>query len=103
MTEKLSQKNINLIFAVTEDVVNLYRVTMPSGLPGVGVGPVTGGPDSGNQPMLVLAMVPNHCQWKDPQERPFSDLFPGANDSNLELSRLGMLMFAMVEGSNSVG
>lgn len=96
MTEKLSQKNINLIFAVTEDVVNLYRVTVPSGLPGVGVGPVKGGPDSGNQPTLVLAMVPN-------QERPSSNLFPGANDSNLELSRLGMLMFAMGEGSNSVG
>lgn len=31
MTEKLSQKNINLIFAVTESVVNLYQVTIPSG------------------------------------------------------------------------
>lgn len=31
MTEKLSQKNINLIFAVTENVVNLYQVTVPSG------------------------------------------------------------------------
>lgn len=38
MTEKLSQKNINLIFAVTEAVVNLYQVTMPSGLPRMGVG-----------------------------------------------------------------
>lgn len=33
MTEKLSQKNINLIFAVTEAVVKLYQVTMPSGFP----------------------------------------------------------------------
>lgn len=27
MTEKLSQKNINLIFAVTDTVVGLYQVT----------------------------------------------------------------------------
>lgn len=33
MTEKLSQKNINLIFAVTENVANLYQVIMPLGLP----------------------------------------------------------------------
>lgn len=59
MTEKLSQKNINLIFAVTESVVNLYQVTIPSGLPEVGVGSVMGGPISGNQPRLPLAMVPN--------------------------------------------
>lgn len=32
MTEKLSQKNINLIFAVTENVANLYQVIMPLGL-----------------------------------------------------------------------
>lgn len=30
MTEKLSQKNINLIFAVTEAVVGLYQVTASS-------------------------------------------------------------------------
>lgn len=64
MTEKLSQKNINLIFAVTENVVNLYQVTMPLGLPGVGVGPVMGGLVSGNQPTPTLAMVPN---WERPR------------------------------------
>lgn len=30
MTEKLSQKNINLIFAVTDTVVGLYQVTTPA-------------------------------------------------------------------------
>lgn len=40
MTEKLSQKNINLIFAVTDPVVGLYQVTaavqshLPEGLVG---------------------------------------------------------------------
>lgn len=49
MTEKLSQKNINLIFAVTEGVVNLYQVTTLSGLSELGVhaGPVMSGPPSG--------------------------------------------------------
>lgn len=71
MTEKLSQKNINLIFAVTENVVNLYQVTTSSGLPGVG--PVMGGPVSGNQCTQALASVPN-------QESLSSNLFPGANE-----------------------
>lgn len=31
MTEKLSQKNINLIFAVTENVVSLYQVNRTLG------------------------------------------------------------------------
>lgn len=72
MTEKLSQKNINLIFAVTANVVNLYQVTMSPGLPGV----VMGGPVSGTQHGLPWAHVPN-------QERPSSSLLPGANDSFL--------------------
>lgn len=42
MTEKLSQKNINLIFAVTENVVRLYQVTMPLGFLRVGVGLLRG-------------------------------------------------------------
>lgn len=42
MTEKLSQKNINLIFAVTDTVVGLYQVPaalqshLPEGLVGDG-------------------------------------------------------------------
>lgn len=41
MTEKLSQKNINLIFAVTDTVVGLYQVTaaVKSHLRGGLVGP----------------------------------------------------------------
>lgn len=49
MTEKLSQKNINLIFAVTEKVVNLYQVIMPWGF--LEAGPVAGRPQPASQPV----------------------------------------------------
>jgi hypothetical protein len=38
MTEKLSQKNINLIFAVTENVVSLYQVIRALGFSLVTIG-----------------------------------------------------------------
>lgn len=95
MTEKLSQKNINLIFAVTEEVVNLYQVTMLSGLPGMGVGLVMGGPDSGNQPMQALAMVPN-------QEMSSSNLFPRVNDSSPTLNLAGCVCWCLQWGRGAI-
>lgn len=101
MTEKLSQKNINLIFAVTENVVSLYQVTVPSGISGVGS--VLGGAVSGNPGTLARAMLPN-------RESPSSSLFPGANgsflwslSSNLEPHGMGVLVFVVLEGSNLLG
>lgn len=96
MTEKLSQKNINLIFAVTEEVVNLYQVTMLSGLPGMGVGLVMGGPDSGNQPTQALAMVPN-------QEMSSSNLFPRVNDSSPTLNLAGCVCWCLQWGRGAGG
>lgn len=58
MTEKLSQKNINLIFAVTDTVVGLYQVTaaVQSHLHGGLVGP--------EEHSFQLAMAwPDIAQW----------------------------------------
>ncbi|XP_008047346.1 integrin beta-3-like, partial [Carlito syrichta] len=51
MTEKLSQKNINLIFAVTENVVNLYQ-NYSELIPGTTVGVLSA--DSSNVLQLIV-------------------------------------------------
>lgn len=92
MTEKLSQKNINLIFAVTDTVVGLYQVpvSMQSHLPGglVGHGLVVSCPVK--VPMCLDRVWPSHGTFTHHKQTLFmvflqnySELIPGTTVGTL--------------------